>query len=266
MVKDIWNSYSHRYGRIKQIKTPQTPTNKPSNPPLQDSTHNNKQSFTNESNNPIQSEVKNNLLILKIEVSKDLIKPLHFFDGDNPRTVATNFVLQNNLDSKMTDKIEKEIRKQLLINIADNNDKENSNKPFITETPKRNSSKKNSYSTPRNYSDKNIAANVTGKGIYQMCNLGEQLYYRGMKQMETSRKKTLERANSYKEKKNLELTFRPKINSSSKKMFESSINRSQTTRNNISSDAFLRKMINSSTTGTVDNTKSTMQTKTVEER
>lgn len=50
-------------------------------------------------------------------------------------------------------------------------------------------------------------------------NVGEHLYYRGMKRAETCRKKTLEKAHSLSELKNKNYTFRPKINlSTNKKM------------------------------------------------
>jgi hypothetical protein len=50
-------------------------------------------------------------------------------------------------------------------------------------------------------------------------NIGEHLYYRGMKKAETCRKMTLEKAHSLSELKNKNYTFRPKINlSTNKKM------------------------------------------------
>ena len=48
-------------------------------------------------------------------------------------------------------------------------------------------------------------------------NIGEHLYYRGMKKAETCRAKTLQKANSLTQLQNKNYTFRPKINLSTNK-------------------------------------------------
>ena len=62
---------------------------------------------------------------MKIEIIKDLYKVLHYFEGDEPRTIAQNFCLKNDCDDLMIEKLEKEIIKQINC-VYTTNDNDNS--------------------------------------------------------------------------------------------------------------------------------------------
>jgi hypothetical protein len=53
------------------------------------------------------------ILIMKIEIKKGHNEILHFYQGQDPKIVATHFCLNNNCDSSTIDQLEGEISRQL---------------------------------------------------------------------------------------------------------------------------------------------------------